>query len=154
MTIGEKRTLLVRQAKGRFACFVDDDDNVSPDYIQIIRRALEQVPDADVVQMRGAYYVDDCFDRPFFHSLTHQTYWEDAHGFYRPPNHLNVTRTYIMQTIPFQTSSFGEDTDYALRLAQSHLLQTEAVIGEDEILYHYYYVSDKKTIMDPHLCVL
>ena len=107
MTIGEKRNLLVRQAKGRFACIVDDDDNVSPDYIQIIRRALEQVTDADVVQMRGAYYVDDCFDRPFFHSLTHQTYWEDAHGFYRPPNHLNVTRTYIMQTIPSKPAASG-----------------------------------------------
>ena len=140
-SVGEKRNLLVQRATGCFACFIDDDDDVSPNYVSIIRDALRDTPDADVVELRGAHYIDGRLDRPFIHSLDHNTYWEDANGFYRPPNHLNVVRTYIMKKFPFVSQNVLEDYDYAMRMARSGMLQKQARIPESETLYYYYYVS-------------
>ena len=133
-SIDDQRNRLVQRATGCFACFVEEDDNVSTEYLDTIRDALYNVPDADVVELRGAYVVNGHRDRPFQQSRVHDADWEDRNGSYRrPPNHLNVIRTYIMQKFPF---SRDEETAFALRLARSGLLTVEAPIPETAELYY------------------
>lgn len=44
-TVGEKRDALLRIARGDYVAFVDDDDNVSDDYVAAILDAATQNPD-------------------------------------------------------------------------------------------------------------
>ena len=81
-SIAEKRNHLVQRAKGCFTCFVEEDDEVATHYLDTIRDALYQVPDADVVELRGVYVANGQCDRPFQHSRVHQNHWEDQRGLF------------------------------------------------------------------------
>ena len=39
LTVGKKREALVQRAEGKYVCFVDDDDWVSPNYLETLVRA-------------------------------------------------------------------------------------------------------------------
>ena len=43
-SIGSKRQRLIEVAKGDYVCFIDDDDRISPDYIEKILKAIESRP--------------------------------------------------------------------------------------------------------------
>ena len=134
-TVGAKRNRLLERAQGRFACFVDDDDDVSPRFVAIVAAALAAVPHADVVELRGAYYVDGRFDRPFHHSLQYTEYGTDAAGYFRPPNHLNPVRTALMRGIGFEPVDFAEDYQYAMKLRDARVLWTEAPVSSETMYY-------------------
>lgn len=59
-TTGYKRNVLVHQSHGRYICFVDDDDEVSPTYIEDIVRELHKKP--DVVAIKGIKTINGKFD--------------------------------------------------------------------------------------------
>lgn len=44
-TVGEKRDALLRMARGQYVAFVDDDDDISRDYVSRILTAAETRPD-------------------------------------------------------------------------------------------------------------
>jgi len=48
-SLAEYREMLLRDARGTFLCFVDDDDDVPDIYVHQITRALTVNPDADVL---------------------------------------------------------------------------------------------------------
>ncbi len=52
-SLGFKRNKLIEWAKGKFIAFVDDDDNVSDDYVPIICRTIKENPDIDCVGIKG-----------------------------------------------------------------------------------------------------
>ena len=143
MTIGEKRNKLVQQAKGKYCCFVDDDDGVSPDYFKEIEQVLRFFPTADCVGMSGMYYVDGVAKKPFYHSLRYKCYREDDTAYYRPPNHLNPILTGFVRHIGFTKKNHGEDTDFAMNLHKADLLWNEASVRKP--LYHYDFRSQKGT---------
>jgi hypothetical protein len=45
LTVGEKRDRLIREARGKYVAFVDDDDAISLDYVGSILAAAEGDPD-------------------------------------------------------------------------------------------------------------
>ena len=142
LTIGEKRNKLAQQAKGKYCCFVDDDDGIAPDYFKEIEEVLRFFPAADCVSMTGMYYVDGIAHKPFYHSLRHKSYREDDIAYYRPPNHLNPILTGFVRHIGFTKKNHGEDTDFAMRLHNADLLWNEASVRKT--LYHYYFRSKKE----------
>lgn len=48
-SIGMKRQALVDSARGEFIAFVDDDDDVTTDYVPLLVEAIAKHPDADVI---------------------------------------------------------------------------------------------------------
>src|SRR5215467_9960671 len=52
-SIGKKRNALLQRAAGRFVVFVDDDDDVSDDYVRLIAGALSKRPDVDCIGIKG-----------------------------------------------------------------------------------------------------
>lgn len=134
-SIGQKRNDLVARAQGKYCCFIDDDDQVSPAYFVEIEQALQSLPDC--VGILGMFYRFNKPLKPFVHSADFNAYAEDEDGYYRPPNHLNPILTGFVKRIGFPTKSFGEDTDFAMRLCQAGLIQTEGKVRN--IIYHYYY---------------
>lgn len=133
MSIGQKRTMLLIMAKGEYVTFVDDDDSVSPDYIDKILKALESKPDC--CSMTGRITFSDGYSRPFIHSLRYDR-WIDDHEkkeYYRPPNHLNVVRRELALKAGFPFINSGEDRVYSSRLFP--LLNREEWI--EGVLYEY-----------------
>lgn len=138
-TIGQKRNDLVARAKGKYCCFIDDDDQLSPLYFSEIETALQSKPDC--VSMLGFFYEDGKMMKPFVHTIDCDTYHEDAEAYYRPPNHLNPILTGFVKRVGFPLMNHGEDTDFAMKLCQSKLLQTEGQVQEP--IYHYFFVRNK-----------
>lgn len=132
MHIGEKRNLLMSRARGGHVCFVDDDDDVSDDYVAKVLAALETGPDCvgivGKIWWHGRWW-------PFEHSVRHKRYRQDAERFYRCPNHLNPVRRSIAVTFPFPKIDDSEDTTYAVAMCWSGVLKTEVFVPETIYVY-------------------
>jgi glycosyltransferase involved in cell wall biosynthesis len=137
-TIGEKRNALLRMARGRFTAFVDDDDRVADDYVASILDAIRRQPDRDVI----------CFD-VWVHGY-HELGYTPTEGmlcrygieledrdlpemFTRRPNHLMVFRSALARSVPFPSTSQGEDTRWAEAMAKRARKQGRI----EKVLYHY-----------------
>lgn len=141
LPVGAKRQSLLRQARGDFVCFIDDDDLVAATYIADILAAIGRQPGADCVVFAGRLEVDGRFAGPFDYSICHQRYYQLGNRYFRTPNHLCPVRRELAMQVGFKAVNCGEDTDYARRLYP--LLKTQAEIaapdgsGEKKTLYHY-----------------
>ena len=135
-TVGEKRNEVLDRARGKYVCFIDDDDLVSDVYFQALVETLENHPQVDCVGFKGMYYEHGEQQMVFHHAIQNGGHWKDENGIQRRPvNHLNPVRTEFARKIRFPEKSFGEDSDYCDRLLDSGLIKSEAFI--DLILYHY-----------------
>ena len=142
-SIGEKRNELIARAKGEYICFIDDDDEVSRNYVALILKALEFNPTH--CSLKGLYTVDGKAASIFHHSTIYKEYKtntnDQAIKYERYPNHLNVIRKDIAAKYSFVPINHGEDTEWATQLLKGGELTTEANIKE--VLYYYKYKSDK-----------
>jgi glycosyltransferase involved in cell wall biosynthesis len=98
ITIGEKRNRLLERASGKYCCFIDDDDDVADTYFTTYESAIGSGMDYDCVALVGHYYLNGRFMKPFFHSLKYKSWYDDADGYYRCPNHLNLIKTEYLLT--------------------------------------------------------
>ena len=138
------RNYLVEQSKGEYIAFVDDDDLVSDNYLDLIMKAIETNP--DVVGMDLSYYENGVFRGTAFHTMKYD-YWSHENDpdnpglmkFYRCPNHLNPVKRELAVQVPFPEINFGEDGKYSNALRQ--FLDTEVYIQES--IYIYLYRSNK-----------
>src|SRR6185437_12422354 len=89
---GTKRNALLERASGDFVAFVDDDDEVSPDYVALICRAIQSRPDIDCVGITGSITFRGRHPRTFIHSIRYRDYSSRGGVYTRPPYHLNPIR--------------------------------------------------------------
>lgn len=139
MTIGEKRNKLVQQAKGKYIAFIDDDDEISRDYVSKILKAIESEPDC--CSLTGVITWDDTNPEIFEHSLKYKE-WRTTDNpikYERNPNHLNAIKRSIAIKYDFIPVSHGEDRDWSMRILGD--LTTEAQI--DGVIYHYKFRTNK-----------
>lgn len=135
--IGTKRNKLLQMATGDYIVFIDDDDEISPDYVQLILQAAEISPDC--IGINGTISFNGHHERQWFISKEYG-YWHEKNGiYYRTPNHISPVRREIALQAMFPEISFGEDAEYSKRILP--LLKTEVVINEP--LYKYLYVQHK-----------
>lgn len=144
-TIGDKRQALIDRSRGEYVVFIDDDDQITPDYIYNVMKGIEA--GVDVIGIIGEYYVDGIYKKPFRHSIgcgtdaTGNPYWEDDKQYYRCPNHLNPMKRSIATQAYFMSSNHGEDTDFAMQLYKKQLFKSEYMI--EYPIYKYYYRTKK-----------
>ena len=144
-SVGQKRNEVLKEAKGEFVCFIDDDDTVADSYFDYLIQTLEKHA-VDAVGFKGMYYVSEKPTMIFSHSGKNGGHFQthdSTNGViqHRPINHLNPVRTTIAREIGFPEQNYGEDTNYCDRLLASGLLKSEAFI--DVVLYHYLFDSQK-----------
>lgn len=144
-TIGAKRNALLGWAKGKFVAFIDDDDRVSANYIDLIMEGIKK--DVDCCSLKGVITTDGKMPEVFEHSLRYKE-WRTVPAVElkdvkheRNPNHLNCIRASIAKQFKFPETNYGEDHDWSKRVHQSGLLITEHYI--DQVIYYYDYVSIK-----------
>lgn len=139
LSIGEKRNQLMGAASGDYLCFIDDDDRICENYIDLLLEAMEAEPDC--CSLNGIITFDGEDPKLFKHSIDYLGIYEEEGVYYRPPNHLNCIRTEIARRFKFPGLNFGEDADFCMQMLNAGALQVEYKI--EPVLYYYDYVSSK-----------
>jgi glycosyltransferase involved in cell wall biosynthesis len=134
LTLGAKRNLLISRASGKYCCFVDDDDVISPNFLKTFLPMLED--DYDCSSFVGAYYDKGKFIKLFYHSLDIKEWYETPDKFWRSVSPLNMIRTDICRKVKYADIRNTEDHEFSKRLLESGLLKKEYKIPMIAI-YHY-----------------
>jgi glycosyltransferase involved in cell wall biosynthesis len=132
VSIGAKRQRMLEKSRGRYLCYIDDDDLVHPRYVELILQALKSKPDC--VGFRVKRLVDHREQMEAIHSFRFDE-WNTDHTrpLERTPQHLNPIARRLAMKIGFRDMDHGEDHDYSTRLLP--LLKSEVFI--DRQLYEY-----------------
>lgn len=141
ISIGEKRNKLLERAESEYVCFIDDDDEISDNYISLLMEGINK--GVDCCSLKGLYFVDDIQDGIFEHSIKYAE-WKTTNNeikYERYPNHLNCIRANLAKQFKFPEKNFGEDHDWSKQLHKSKLLKTEHYI--EQPIYFYKYISKK-----------
>ena len=141
MSVGMKRQHLLQNAQGKYSAFVDDDDEITDEYVQdLVETIRGSYP---VMRLRGKIH-----PYTFTHSLANSLKSPMARGdvFLRPPNHLNPIMTDVAKLIPFKDAVRGEDLDWTIRLARTGFL-THEYASDDARIHYIYNMGDRK--VDP-----
>ena len=137
-TIGSKRNDLLLLAKGDYSCFIDDDDDVSEDYVDRILEASEK--DTDCIVFQAIRTVDGQNGKLVKYSILYKKDENRQDYFIRLPNHLMPIKTDILLSTFFKEVSFGEDFDLAHKIKAKLISETRI----DKVLYYYLDKSKKK----------
>lgn len=137
--IGTKRNNLLQRAQGKYIAFIDDDDNVSPQYVLLILEGI--YADCDCCSMTGIIN-EGGKEKKFVHSIRYSAYANNGEFYERYPNHLNTIRAEIAKRFRFPDINHGEDTDFATQIFKSGLIKTEHWI--EEVIYYYNPSSNRK----------
>ncbi len=157
-SVGAKRNDLLTAARGEYVSFIDDDDEVAPNYVDLIYRAIvatrKSDAPADVI----------CFPQRATiapHGITHEctyslAHWRDRAPDQRrqlaplsdgkggvlpqvlawsgPPAHTMVWRRGIAAAVKFQEKQFGEDVDWVDKCCALAVNEVQITGGP---LYYY-----------------
>ncbi|MCL4405216.1 MAG: glycosyltransferase [Patescibacteria group bacterium] len=130
--IGVKRNRLMASALGQYVCFIDDDDEVSDDYIAQIMTGIES--GADHVAIGGIMTTNGREPHEFRSSKDYV--WHEKDGvYYRGVQHLGVIKRDLVLQCPFPPISFGEDREFSERVTP--LIKTEYQIQKPIYFYRY-----------------
>lgn len=141
-TIGRKRNELIQQAKGEYIVFIDDDDEVTLDYIPLILNAIKKKP--DVVCFSGWMTTNGQNRKDFYFSLNYPYSQVELKGkfvYLRYPNHLCPMKRELVKDIPFDNISLFEDFNWATTIHKRQILKKQVIIPE--FIYHYIYRTIK-----------
>lgn len=132
-TIGTKRNWLLQRSSADYIAFIDDDDLVATNYVELVLKALEGNPDCS--ELRGTITTDGKSPKPFIHTIACQEWCEKDGVYWRSPNHLNAIRRDFAIKAGFPEKNFGEDHEFSNRVKP--LLKTMGQISHTIYLYQY-----------------
>ncbi len=131
ITIGAKRNLLLNKAMGDYVCFVDDDDKISPCYIEEILKATELNPDC--IGFEISCDMDGVKSIAASSNKYEWTENVDGYRYVRSIYHKTPVKRDIALQCMFPDKSFQEDYEYSMRLKP--FLKNEVFIKK--VLYYY-----------------
>ena len=135
MSIGEKRQSLIDIARGKWVAFMDDDDDVTDDYMETIVNTIKKEP-ADVITFDQHCIVNGReFTVNFDMNNPNERYIPGMTHIKRPPFHMCFWRAEIAKQAKMESSSYGEDFAWCSLMYPK--IQSEAHI--DKILHLYRY---------------
>lgn len=138
MTIGEKRNQLLDNAKGEWICYVDDDDTISENYIDVLLKAIDDNPDKTVICFRGTQNTDGHQDLPFQYNVNfgrnHKKMIDSQRWKVLLPDHLCCWNKSKI-TVRFPNKGLGEDKDWAGKMAFTYTPEDQVLL--EDYLYHY-----------------
>jgi len=159
MSIGLKRNKLIEAARGKYTCFVDDDDRVWADYIAQIFDAMEDDPDC--IGMSGICTTNGLCPKV--------SYFSDAAKVLQglpldqlrhdpaDPNsipiahvcHLSPVKRSLTSKVKFMDVSWGEDRDWTIELTR--LIKTVHLL--EKPVYHYDFRNSVTAAPNPNQAV-
>ena len=141
ISIGAKRQSILDISRGKYIAYLDDDDNISHDYIDRLLHAIKKGKDVITFEQHCTVNKKE-FNVSFQMNNPHEKLKLNINGSYedirRPPYHMCAWSSKIAKQIKFKDISYGEDWDWCSRLYQ--FVRSETHI--DKVL-HYYLYSDE-----------
>lgn len=134
---GPKLQAMIDIAQGEYVNFIDDDDLISDDYVELIYPSLDGV---DCVGFVGQISIDSGPWENVFYSMKNTVWRNEPDGYYRSPQHLTPIRREIVAQIPW-VGHRGADKVWSDKLANGGLIKTENFI--DKPVYYYYAETEK-----------
>ena len=136
ITIGEKRELLYKHAKGTYSIQVDSDDLLASNAIELILNAIKSNPKIPCITFKEKCMMNGIY-KSSNHSIKYDTWKDnfDDYDFVRTPFSKDVIRTDIAQSVPFPKIRYNEDEQWSIAIKP--FLASEIHI--DEELYYYIY---------------
>lgn len=138
-TTGWKRNKLTEMAVDAgcsHRSFIDDDDLISGDYLDLNMPGV--YGDYDCNSLVGIYSVNGVINpnkHIFEHSLKYDHWFETETIYARNPNHLNTIKLSLIKDIKFPDKSWGEDGCWSELLHKSGMLKNEYSITKP--FYNY-----------------
>lgn len=124
VTTGMKRRRLYDMAQGKYIQFIDDDDDISEEYIDAVYPSLIN-GDFDLITFNFRYSDNTGVD------IVH-TYGPDDR-----PNHTHIFKREVMNT-PFEDEQVGEDRHWM----DANYPKCQTRTNIDKLLYHYRYNTE------------
>lgn len=134
LSIGAKRNILISKANGKYVVFIDDDDDISTNYIEKIIERIKKNPDCIGLNIKRTMNNKELLIK----SSIQYKEWEDINNnlAVRPINHINPIKKDLANQVLFDDISYGEDRFWSKEI--HHLIKTEEYI-DNEPLYFYQY---------------
>jgi len=130
--IAAKRQALLESSAADYVSFVDDDDEIAPDFVPRVMQALAAGPDYVGFTVK----VSSPEAPPVaYHSLRYQCWINGAPVLLRDISHLNPVRRELALRVRFD-GPYGEDGRWADEMRAAGHLRTEVTIDGDP-MYHY-----------------
>jgi glycosyltransferase involved in cell wall biosynthesis len=144
-TVGEKRDALLRAAKGKYVAFLDDDDDISGDYVSSILEAAQSGP--DVITFQQMATVNESTRLIEFRLGNPNERFETPHRVRRNAWHVCAWKRTRAILSHFPATNYGEDWAFAAPLC--------AIPGLREVhipkVLHFYRHSSETTEAPPPL---
>jgi glycosyltransferase involved in cell wall biosynthesis len=145
--IADKRNDLLNAASGKYIVFLDDDDDISDDYITSLVDIIDEYPNTDIITFNQRCLIDGRKMNVSFgmnNPTEHPYVMPDGNlsDILRPPFHICVWKTDIAKTEEFEriydaNGQSGEDHHWCKKLYPK--IKTEYKINKQ--LHHYIYDS-------------
>lgn len=132
LSIGKKRESLVQRANGKYVVFLDDDDSISPNYIEALLRLCNT--DVDVCTFRAIVKLQNSWglvDMSLKYQFNEQ--FTPEYTIRRKPWHICPIRSEFAKLYEFKDINNAEDFEWTERVL-THCT-TEA--HTDKILFQY-----------------
>ena len=131
-TIGEKRNVVKDLAQGKYFSIIDDDDDISDDFVSSILNAIENT-NVDVITFDSMAHIDDEKGLVTMSIMNDNEQWSPDATTKRQPFHMCAWKSQFFQPIVFPHMMYGEDAKWSERCMI--IAQTEHHI--DAVLHHY-----------------
>jgi glycosyltransferase involved in cell wall biosynthesis len=151
-SVGHKRNELLKLAQGEYLVFIDDDDDITDDYISSIMYALSANPEADCVVFDCITTINgDTNNQTYSKYSTAYEYgqvpatsvnplnpaWTIQNQWRGKPAHTMVYKASIAKGHIYVDKNYGEDVDWVVRACKD--IKNEIRI--DKVLYLYNFNS-------------
>lgn len=133
-TVGEKRNALLQIANGDYVSFVDDDDEISHDYVDSLLASIETTG-ADVIVFPVKVTLNgekEGIVRPSVR-VTENEQYKPGGVTLRRPIQIACWRRAVVKDVKFPDRMFGED--HLWGDAAAKLVRSETLL--EKVLYHY-----------------
>jgi hypothetical protein len=146
-TVGRKRDNLLQSALGKYVAFVDDDDDISHDYVIELVNAIDKNPDVDVITFKQNCFIEN-YPKAIavFGLKNEQQSYSPGQTFTRKPYHICAWKRSLVKDYHFSYKNYGEDYDWIKQLWD--VAKTEFFI--DKILHAYVHSSNNSVANDAH----
>lgn len=132
LTIGAKRNELKNKATGKYLCFIDDDDDIAPNYLESLVRACYL--GRDVVTFKSLVKLENAWGIVKMSLNTvHNSEFTPVGLVRRPPWHICPVKTKFAQEQDFIFVNNAEDFNWMERVLKSCFTESHL----DMILYEY-----------------
>jgi hypothetical protein len=116
-TVGRKRDNLIQSAIGQFIAFVDDDDDISNDYVLQLTNAIKANPDVDVITFKQNCYIENYPKSVAVFSLKNENEsYVPGTTFKRKPYHICAWNKNIAQKYRVPSNNISEDIGWVSQL--------------------------------------